>query len=259
MPSLFDTHMHLEPADDAAAVLAAARAAGVDRFVLVASTLAEADRLHSLAESQSEVYSTVGVHPHEASGFAGDLAPYRERLARPRAVAVGEIGLDYHYNLSPPEVQRRVFRAFLGLAAESGFPCVIHCREAYDDCLAILRDALPGGHPFELHSYTGTPEWVTEAMAMGAMVSFNGIVTFRKADNVRAALAAVPLGRLLLETDSPYLAPIPHRGERNQPAFLVEVARAVAELKGVALEELARRTTENALSFFRLRNRDRAG
>jgi len=250
--SWFDTHLHLEPDDEAAAILDAARAVGVEHFVLVASTLEEADRLHALAAPQPQVCTTVGLHPHEAARFAGDLAPYRERLARPRTVAVGEIGLDYHYDRAPRDVQRRVFQAFLKLAAETGLPCVIHCREACDDCLALLDDSLPAGHPFELHSYTDSVEGLDRALSRGARVSFNGIVTFRNADNVRAALAAVPLDRLLLETDSPYLTPHPRRRERNQPACLPLIGEAVARLKGVTVEALARATTANALAFFRL-------
>jgi len=251
---LVDTHFHLEEGDDSAAILAAAQAVGVTPLIAVASDLPEALRLQELARREPGLATTVGVHPHVASSFRGDIVPYRDALAAECVKAVGEIGLDYHYVYSPRDIQQDVFARFLRLAAEAGLPAVVHCREAYDDCLAILRDTLVPGQAFVVHSYTGSPEWAAALLDLGAHFSFNGILTFKKAENVRAALRGIPLERLMLETDSPYLAPVPHRGRRNQPAYLADIAAYAAELLGLSLESLARVTTQNAFSFFGLRH-----
>lgn len=222
--------------------------------MVVAGSLAEARELHErLPPDQPEVWVTAGVHPHAASQFLGDIEPFRELVRRPRTVAVGEIGLDYHYDYSPREEQMRTFRAFVRLSAEEGLPAVIHCRDAYDDCLGILREELVPGQRFEIHCFTGSPSWAEDVLALGAYLSFNGILTFRKADNVRAALAVVPAERLLIETDAPFLAPVPYRGKPNRPAYLVEIARRVAGERGWTLEETAALTTANANRFFGVR------
>jgi len=249
-PVLFDTHLHLTPDDDAVELLAKARAVGVKHFVAAAGDFEDAVRAVAVACENDDLFATVGLHPHEARLFADDLVRYRRLAEHEQVVAIGEIGLDYYYDHSPRDVQRRVFSAFLTLAGEMRLPSVIHCRDAHDDCLAILRDTLAPGQSFVVHSYTGTPEWAEEALALGAMFSFNGMVTFKKADNIRAALRAVPLDCLLLETDSPYLAPVPHRGKRNQPAYVADVARGVADVLDLPFADIAQRTTDNALRFF---------
>jgi TatD DNase family protein len=249
---LFETHFHLDPDDDPAAILQRARAAGVAWFLAVASDLADAQRLADIAAAEEGVFSTAGVHPHVAEKFDGDLTSFRELVQRECVRAIGEIGLDYHYEFSPREQQQTVFRQFLALAAELDMPAVVHCREAYDDCLAILENALRPGQPFIIHSYTGPSWYVSRFHELGAHFSFNGIVTFRKADNVREALREVSLDRLLLETDAPYLAPIPHRGHRNEPAYLPHIAAKVAEVKGVPVEDIARITTANARALFEI-------
>lgn len=245
----FDSHLHLAPEDDIPGLLAAARAAGVTRFLAVATDAEDSCFLHSLVAAHPGLVCTVGVHPHEAAGFAGDLAPFRALARAPGVVAIGEIGLDFHYSYAPRDVQRRVFSQFLELAREVGLPAVIHCREAEGDCLELLRDAAQAGLRFELHSFTGSPEFAAACLALGAWFGFNGILTFPKADNVRAALAAVPLDRVLVETDSPYLAPVPYRGKRNQPAYLVEVIRAVAGVRRISVEETTAMTSANACRF----------
>ncbi|MDT8391344.1 MAG: TatD family hydrolase [Lentisphaeria bacterium] len=250
---LFDTHFHLSREDSVGDLTAAAAAAGVTRLIAVAGNLEDSERLPGIVAARDGMYCTAGVHPHEAEEFAGDLTPFRRLLRLPPAVAVGEIGLDYYYRHAAPAAQREVFAAFLSLSSELRLPAVIHCRDAYDDCLAMLNEHTTRPyHAFEIHSYTGTPEWAETIAALGGYFSVNGIISFQKANNVRAALSAIPLERLLLETDSPYLAPVPHRGKRNQPAYLIDVAKKVAECKHLSLEEVAAVTTRNAKHFFQV-------
>lgn len=249
---LIETHFHPDPDDNFEGELEIARADGVGGFIAVGANLESSRVVGALADRIEDLWCTAGLHPHEAAQFDGDVEPYRELLASAKACAVGEIGLDYYYEHSDRVSQGRVFRTFLKLAAELQLPAVIHCRDAYDDCLDILRETLAPGQPFEIHSFTGPLEVVREFLDMGAYISFNGIVTFKKAENVRQALDAVPLDRLLLETDAPYLAPVPHRGHHNCPAYLTHIAKYIAKRKGMMLSELAQQTTTNARSFFRL-------
>lgn len=250
---LFETHFHLSREDSVADLTTAALAAGVTRLIAVAGNLEDSERLPGIVAARNGMYCTAGVHPHEAEEFAGDTTPFRRLLQLPTTVAVGEIGLDYYYQHAAPAVQRDVFSTFLQLSSELSLPAVIHCRDAYDDCLSLLKEHNTHPHSqFEIHSYTGTPEWAEKILELGGYFSFNGIISFQNADNVRAALAAIPLERILLETDSPYLAPVPHRGKRNQPAYLIEVAKKVAECKDLSLEEVAAVTTRNAKTFFKV-------
>ena len=247
---LFDTHLHLDPADDVPTLLAMARAAGVTRFLLAATDLADAQRYQALAVAQPGVCAAIGVHPNDAHQMdLAEFAQFRELARMPGVAAIGEVGLDYYRDHSPKELQRRVFAQFLALALETGLPAVIHCREAYADGLAMLREAAAAGLRFVLHSYTGTPEYAEQFLALGAYFSFNGIITFPKSDNVRAALAVMPLARILVETDAPYLAPVPHRGKRNQPAFVTEVVRRLALERGMTYAAAAALTTANAERF----------
>ncbi len=250
-PLLFDTHLHLDTEAPTGETFSAARAAGVTRFLLAGTELLNSRHVSRIARREPGVFAAVGVHPHEASTFHS-LSPFREILRRDEVVAVGEIGLDYHYDHSPRDVQRKVFRGFLELAAATGFPPLIHCREAFADCLAMVRDHFPRGRPLLIHSFTGDPEQAGHVLALGGTVSFNGMVTFKNAANIRATLAVVPPERLLLETDAPWLAPAPYRGKPNRPAHLVEIARKVAELKDLPLQRLAEITTRNACFFFGL-------
>ncbi len=249
--NIFDTHCHFHPGQaDIAEQLAAARAVGVTRILVAGTGPADSTHAAELAAREPGVLAAVGVHPSDAPGCDGDLALFRELLARPGVAAVGEIGLDYFHKTVPPDCQRAVFSRFLELALEWKLPAVIHCREAFDDVYPRLHEAAAGGLRFVMHSFAGTPEQVEKLLPLGARFGFSGMVTFGKADNVRAALAAVPLDRVLVETDSPYLAPMPHRGQRNQPAWVVEVLRRVAQEKGVTLEHAAAVTTANALRLF---------
>lgn len=253
MIEYFDSHCHLTDAafrDDREAVLHRAAEAGVTRMVTIASDVADARAALDLARGRSGVWCTAGVHPHEAGKASpGDLDAVRElATGHDEVVAIGETGLDFHYDHSPRAVQIALFEAQLALAAEVHLPVVVHAREADDEIAGALR-AMPRGTNGVLHCFTGGDAAFAEAVAAGWYVSFSGIASFK---SFRAAdrLRDVPPDRLLVETDSPYLAPVPQRGRRNEPALVVQVVDAVARLLDVPPTELAHRTTENARRFY---------
>lgn len=246
----FDTHLHVDAEDDPAALLAAARSAGVGHFLVAGTTLEDSRRAAALAAAEPGVLAAVGVHPHEARLFDGDFDPFRDLLTQPQVAAVGEIGLDYHYHHSPVDVQRRVCEQFLAFAADVQRPVIVHCREAYADLLPMLHNAAAAGVRFVLHSFTGTATDVEALLPLGAYFGFSGMVTFRKADNIRTALQAVPPERLLAETDSPWLAPEPFRGQRNQPAYVTTIIARLAAERGLTPAAMTRLTTANGLLFF---------
>jgi TatD DNase family protein len=250
---LIDTHCHLaDPAYelDRAEVLARAWAGGVAHVVVIGESRAAADRALALAESESRLSATAGVHPHEARTWNAEIEGWlRERLRSPRVVAAGEMGLDYHYDHSPRELQRAAFEAQLRLARETGQPAVIHAREADDDVAALLR--AHADVPAILHSFSSGPALLRAGLDLHHYVSFSGMVTF-KSWRQDAAILETPLDRLLLETDGPYLAPVPHRGQRNEPAFVRHVAQRIAQLRGLSIDELITITGENAARVFRL-------
>ncbi len=260
---MIDTHCHLTYAGLAErvdAVVADARAAGVDRMISVGTTPEDAVAAHALTERfPGVVYATAGVHPHYA-GKVGDLFAVQAALAglaaRPGVVALGEMGLDYYYDEPAKDVQRRVFEAQLELMARPEFahlPGVIHNREATDDTLAAIAASGVAGQRFVFHCFTGQPDEVERILAIGAMVGFTGIVTFNSAKNVADASDRVPLDRLLIETDSPYLTPAPHRKVRpNEPKYVTHVAAFLAERRGMAVDELTAATDRNAEGFFGL-------
>jgi TatD DNase family protein len=245
-----DSHCHLaDPAfsADLEAVVARARAAGVSRAlcVLNAGDAAEAAQAERLARVWPECRFAVGVHPHVARDFVGRLDRFeawvREALRRnPAACAIGEIGLDYHYDLSPREVQRETFRAQIRLARDLDLPVVVHTREADADTIAILRDEGGGEVRGVFHCFAGNLDLASAGLDLGFAVSFAGIVTFPNATELRNVAAAVPTDRLLIETDCPYLAPAPHRGRRNEPAWVMRVLERLAEIRGERVGELAR-------------------
>ena len=264
-----DSHAHLEmPQFDADrdAVLARAYEAGVETVVAVGSGTGPGslDCAIQLANREKagepRIFATVGIHPHEAK-LATD-ADFDELGALPRnpeVIAWGEIGLDYFYDHSPREVQRAVFLKQLELARAAKLPVVIHCRpsagsqNAWDECLKILAEQwAPSGLGGVLHCFTGLMEHARRALDLGFMISFAGNVTFPKAQNIRDAAREVPLDRIFIETDSPFLAPVPHRGKRNEPAFVPEVARMIGELRGVGVEEVGIQTSQNVSRFFKL-------
>jgi len=248
---LVDAHCHLGDAafdQDRDAVLARARAAGVGHVVVIGATLDEGARAGELARATPGLSATAGVHPHEAKTWSPEAERrLRELLADPAMVAVGETGLDYHYDSSPRDAQRRAFEAQLAIGAELGKPVVVHAREADDDVAALLR-AAPSG-PVVLHSFSSGTAVFEAGMDVGAYFSFSGMITFKNW-TLADRLAACPADRLLIETDAPYLAPVPYRGRRNEPAFVREVAAALARARGETLQALGQRTTENAVRFF---------
>ena len=258
---MIDSHCHL--ADDAfvedrAAVIQRAQAAGLTHAlcILAAESEIEAQRAVALAALWPALRFAVGLHPHQAGPFAGceqEVGPLvRAALSRlPEARAIGEIGLDYHYDFAPKEVQQAVFRRQLQLARELDLPVVIHTREAEDDTLAILREEGGAGIRGVLHCFTGTNRLAEEALALGMHVSLAGIVTFPKASNLREIAAMVPSDRLLCETDSPYLAPTPYRGKRNEPAWVARVVEELAAARGEEIEALSVRIDANFIALFR--------
>ncbi|HEX3882875.1 MAG TPA: TatD family hydrolase [Stellaceae bacterium] len=254
---LVDSHCHLDFPDFAAerdAVIARARAAGVGTMLTISTRLDQFEGVRAIAESDSRIWCSVGAHPHEAADHA---ALTTERLVElsghDRVVGIGETGLDFHYDLSPRDVQEQVFRAHIAASAATGLPLIIHAREADDEVAAILAESAPP--PGVLHCFTGGRGLAEAALDLGFYISISGIVTFKNAEDLRGIVRDIPDDRLLVETDSPYLAPIPYRGKRNEPAFVAATAAAIATLRGVDAEALAAQTTEN---FFRLFRKARA-
>ena len=249
-----DSHCHLEAGPSGVAAVAEARAAGVVGLVNVGTDVASSLAAIEVASGERGVWATAGVHPHDA---AGGLEGLEALLNRPEVVAVGECGLDYHYDHSPRPAQREVFAAQVALAAARGLPLVVHSREAWDDTLDILG-ATERPEVIVLHCFTGGPEEARRCLDLGAYLSFSGIVTFPGAPEVREAAAQCPADRYLVETDSPYLAPVPHRGQPNRPAWVPCVGAVVAETRGDRLAEVAAHSTANAARAFGLRLDERS-
>jgi len=251
---MIDSHCHLtdpQYASDIQAVLERARAAGVQGVVTISSTAQDAEAACLLARLHDDVWCSAGIHPHEASSSARDFPRIVELVGQPRVVAIGETGLDYHYDNSPRAVQRAAFERHLDIAAQSGLPVVVHSREAVADTIAMLRAAAETVRGV-LHCFSGDRPMLDTAIELGWHVSFAGVVTFRRFDGAEL-VRQVPDAQLLIETDGPYLAPVPHRGRRNEPAFLRETCTAVAGLRGTTYEALSRLTAENARSFYAIR------
>jgi TatD DNase family protein len=253
--TLIDSHCHLDFPDfatDLDAVVERARAAGVERMVTIGTQVANADRVVEIAERYEDVYFTIGVHPHEAAkAGAKDLAAIRRLTAHPKCVGIGEAGLDYHYDFAPRDVAKRLFRDQIALARELSLPLVIHARDADDDIAAILADEMGQGRfGAILHCFTSSRALAEAALDLGLWISFSGVVTFKRSEGLRAIARDAPIDRILVETDAPYLAPIPHRGRRNEPAFVVATAGVVAEARGIGVEELAAATRANTLTVF---------
>jgi TatD DNase family protein len=253
-PWLVDSHCHLDfPdfADELDAVVGRARAAGIGRIVTISTRVKKHAQVLAIAERFDDIYCSVGTHPHNAHEEldigADELL---KRAAHPKVVAIGEAGLDYHYDNSPRDAQEQGFRAHIVAARQSKLPLVIHSREADDDMARILEEESgKGAFPAVLHCFTGGRDLAMRAVALGHYVSFTGILTFKASAALREIAADLPAERVLVETDAPYLAPGPHRGKRNEPAFVVETAKVLAATRNVSFDEIARITTEN---FFRL-------
>lgn len=254
---LVDSHCHLDFPDFAADLddtVARARAAGVGGMMTICTYVSRFPQVLAVAARFPDVVCSVGVHPHQAAEEAAVLT--RQGLvalaAQPKVVAIGECGLDYFYDKSPRTVQAESFRIQIAAALEADLPVIVHTRDAEEDTITLLRDHGRGRLRGVLHCFSGSPALAEAALALGFSLSFSGIVTFKKADELRQIAATVPLDRILVETDAPYLAPVPFRGKRNEPAYVAATARLLAETKGVTEAELARHTTDN---FFRLFDR----
>ena len=248
---LVDSHCHLDFADLAAereAIVARARSAGVNTMLTISTRLDEFDRVRAIAEFYDGIWCSVGVHPHEAKDHAALTPQQLVALAvHPKVVGIGETGLDFHYDLSPRDIQERVFRTHIVASRETGLPLIIHARDADREVARILDEERPP--PGVMHCFSGGRALAEASISLGFYISISGIVTFRSAADLRAIVRDLPLDRLLVETDAPYLAPVPYRGKRNEPAFIAATAAAVAELKGIELQHLAEMTSAN---FFRL-------
>jgi TatD DNase family protein len=265
MAFFFDTHAHLdypEYANDLTEVIARAQAAGITRIISIGTSLESSERAIRLAEKFPPVYAAVGWHPTEALHAPDDLRPALRKLAEhPKVVAIGETGLDYHHlpgekpeftsvdDQRYKEKQAEIFRQQMEVAAECGLNCVIHQRTAFDDTLAQMKPFI-GKTRGVFHCFGESVERMRQVFEIGSLVSFTGIVTFKNAQNVRAAVAAAPLGKFMLETDCPYLAPVPYRGKRCEPAYVREISEMVAQIKNCSADELSAATCQTAREFF---------
>ena len=251
---LVDSHCHLDFADFAGEredVLARARRAGIGTFLTICTKISEFSQVEALAEAEDDVWCSVGIHPHEAASEpATDVATLSSLTQHRKVVGIGECGLDFYYEHSPRERQIEVFRTHAAAARETGLPLIVHTRDADAETAAVLVDeAGKGALRGVIHCFTSGPELAEKALELGFYISFSGIVTFRKAEELRTIARSLPLDRILVETDAPYLAPVPLRGKRNEPAFVVHTATLLAELRGMNAAAFAAQTTAN---FFRL-------
>jgi len=252
---LIDSHCHLDFPEfqkDLPGALGRAKGAGVARFVTISTSLTRYDVYRGIAEHNDEVWFSTGVHPHQAHEEPEPTVDELMRLAaHPKCVAIGEAGLDYHYDRAPRELAARVFRTHIAAARESGLPLVIHAREADEDMAAILREeSRRGAFSAVLHCFTSSRELAQTGLELGLYISFSGIITFKNSDALRLIAHEAPLDRVLVETDAPFLAPAPHRGKPNEPAFVADTARKLAQIKELEESEIAEATTRNALRLF---------
>lgn len=252
---LVDSHCHLDYpglAEDLEGVVARAREAGVERMLTICVKMSDFERVHAVAKQFDNIWCTVGIHPHEADAEPNvDAQQIVSRTQDPEVVGIGESGLDYYYDNAPREAQKASFREHITAARETQLPLVIHSRDADEDMAAILEEEhTKGAFPFLLHCFSSGRELAERAVAIGGYVSLSGIITFKNAEDIRETVRALPLDRLLVETDSPYLAPVPHRGKTNEPAFTAHTAAKLAELKGVSEAEIAEVTTANFHRLF---------
>jgi TatD DNase family protein len=252
---LIDTHCHLDFPDLAADIdglLARAEAAGVMRMITISTHVRRAETYRAIAEKHDNVFFTVGTHPHYADQELDVTAEQLVALSRhPKCVGIGEAGLDYHYDKSPREAQAQGLRTHIAAARETQLPLVIHARAADDDMIRILEEeTAKGTFPAVLHCFSSGPELARCGLALGFYLSMSGILTFKASEDLRVIARSAPLDRLLVETDAPYLAPVPHRGKRNEPAFTRHTAEMLADIKGMSLEAIAKATTDNAERLF---------
>jgi TatD DNase family protein len=253
---LIDSHCHLEYKgliEDKQGVLARARAAGIGGFLSISTRQREWTQVIGTAEREADVWASVGIHPHEADGHSdmGEGA-LLEAAAHPKVIAIGETGLDYYYDHSDRETQKALFRRHIAVARETGLPLIVHTREAEDDTYAIMAEEMEkGAYPALIHCFTASADFGRKVLDLGLTISLSGIVTFKNAKDLQAIAAELPEDRILVETDAPFLAPVPHRGQVCEPAFTADTARFVADLRGTTPEALAEATTRNFFNLFR--------
>jgi TatD DNase family protein len=255
---LIDSHAHIQGNEydgEVEAVIERARGAGVEKIIAVggAGDMSSNTDAIALADSFPDIYATVGIHPHDAKDVGTEeLRALSELTAHPKVVAVGETGLDYYYNHSPRDMQRRVFSQFIRIARQTGLPIVVHERDATKDAAELLRSEGAGELRGVIHCFTGNYEAACAYLDLGFYLSFTGIITFKNAESLRDVVRKVPLEHMLIETDSPFLTPVPHRGKRNEPAYVRFVAETVAIVRGISLEQVARITSANAQNLFEI-------
>lgn len=257
MPELFDTHCHLNPRylkEDVQNIVERARAAGVTQMTVIGCgpTIEETRESVAIAERFEGVFATIGLHPHESSAWTKSMAQELETLAdHPKVVAIGECGLDYHYDHSPRNAQRAAFKAQLELADRVNLPVVIHNRSSDEDCIEILKTHYKNHQARGvIHCFSSSQELADCALNLGFHLGFTGIITFNNGENVREVLRKTPLDRIVVETDAPFLAPIPYRGKTNEPAYVQHVAQKIAEVHGMSFEDVAKQTTANARALY---------
>ncbi len=249
-----DTHAHLNMPEysDIAEVLSRAAAAGVLTIIDVGFDLVSSRTSVRLSDSYDQIFSAVGIHPHDASDFKdSDLDELRKLVLNPKVVAIGECGLDYYRNLSPGDAQIEMFRREIGLARELKLPMIVHSRDAHDDVLRILHEEAGGGLTGVMHCFSGDERIARLTLDLGFYVSFAGPLTFKNARDLRDIAKFVPLDKILIETDCPYLSPDPYRGERNEPAYVIKTAEKLAEIRGISLDELSLRIEQNVKELFK--------
>ena len=253
--TFIDSHCHLNYkglVEQQQQVLERARTAGVGTMLTISTRESEWDDVIGIAEREDDIWATVGIHPHEADAHAHiDTAKLIDRAQHPRVVGIGESGLDYYYDHSDRDQQQTSFRAHIAAARETGLPIIVHTRDAEDDTAAILRDEMgKGAYPGVIHCFTASDAFADIALELGFYISISGIVTFKNAKDLQATAARLPIDRLLIETDSPFLAPVPHRGKTGEPAFVADTARFLATLRGVDVMTLAEATSANFHRLF---------
>ena len=253
---LIDSHCHLEYAglvEERDSVLARAREAGIAGFLNISTRRSEWEAVIATAAREADVWASIGIHPHEADAHA-DLgeAALLEAAAHPKVIGIGETGLDYFYDKSDRQVQRELFRTHIRVARKTGLPLIIHTRDAEEDTAGIIEEEMgEGAFPALIHCFTASADFAQKMLDQGLTISLSGIVTFKNAQDLQAVAATIPEDRLLVETDAPFLAPVPHRGRTCEPAYTADTARFVAQLRGVDIEELAATTTRNFFQLFK--------
>ncbi len=254
---LVDSHCHLDDDDFAeegvAEIISRAQSAGVGHFLTICTRIAEFDRILKAASVSPLIHCSVGTHPHHAEEpselnvTADEIVEYTKN---PKVVGIGETGLDYHYNHSPAADQQKVFATHIAAGLKTDLPIIVHTREADDDTIRVIRDAGGGKSKGVMHCFSGGADFAKRCLDLGYYLSFSGIITFKKADDIREAVKYAPIDRILVETDAPWLAPVPHRGKRNEPSYVTLTAQTVAQLKNVSIGDVAEKTTENFFSLF---------